>query len=450
MIDLIKGDQKSKGEPKATLFLTILAIILLGSGYTVALLAKGLMIVFAMVPVVLMVIIGTYLLFTQLSVFFIRRLKKKEKFFWYKTNMILFSDLSFRMKDNARTFFLVAIVSTVAFSAIGSLYGFHSFITSSIKQINPTSISYAVEDGNEKADISFIDETLQEANIETDKEQIILHYYELNDESQVLLAKESDYNRFAKLSNEKTVKVEDGAPALIDPEIILLKAVNSDNQGKNLLNDSVVELTDGTTLEPVQLTMSNVLPSEDVYYVVSDNDFEQLPTPIKEESYYAWQETSGNDIPIETAEKLDNKLSTAVMRVGVYEEYSINIVYGPIMFVSLFIGIVFFVSAGSFLYFRLYSDLDEDKRKFQAITKMGLTDKELEKVLSRQIMILFFAPIAIALIHGAVALTTLSHLFVYSLFKESVMVLGVFLAIQVVYFFVVRYYYIRQIKIALR
>src|SRR5690625_2861825 len=224
--------------------------------------------------------------------------------------------------------------------------------------------------------------------------------------------------------------------------------VNGIGRTTKLLNDSVVELTDGATLEPVHLTMSNELPSEDVCYVVSDNDFEQLPTAAKEEKYYAWQETSRNDIPIETAEKLDNKLPTA-MRVGVYEEYSINIVYGPIMFVSLFIGIVFFVSAGSFLYFRLYSDLDEDKRKFQAITKMGLTDKELEKVLSRQILILFFAPIAVALIHGAVALTALSHLFVYSLFKESVMVLGVFLAIQVVYFFVVRYYYIRQIKTAL-
>src|SRR5699024_7889951 len=120
--------------------------------------------------------------------------------------MILLSDLSFRMKDNARTFFLVAIVSTVAFSAIGSLYGLHSFITSSVQQVNPTSISYMDEDGNEEANVSFVDETLQEANIETFKEQITLSYYEVSNESRVLIAKESDYNRFAKLSNEETVK----------------------------------------------------------------------------------------------------------------------------------------------------------------------------------------------------------------------------------------------------
>ncbi|AWI12927.1 hypothetical protein CQJ30_12645 [Caldibacillus thermoamylovorans] len=57
--------------------------------------------------------------------------------------------------------------------------------------------------------------------------------------------------------------------------------------------------------------------------------------------------------------------------------------YGPILFVGLFIGVVFFVSAGSFLYFRLYMDLDEDKQKFSSIAKMGLTVKELKKVLTR-------------------------------------------------------------------
>ncbi|MDE1455852.1 ABC transporter permease, partial [Bacillus paralicheniformis] len=77
-----------------------------------------------------------------------------------------------------------------------------------------------------------------------------------------------------------------------------------------------------------------------------------------------------------------------------YEVYDISKGYGPVLFVGLFIGIVFFVSAGSFLYFRLYTDLDDDKQKFKSIAKMGLTDRELHKVLNRQIGILFFAPIA--------------------------------------------------------
>src|SRR5690606_9333961 len=124
LIDLIKGSAVPKKEPKASVLLSVLAALLLAVGYGVALSVKGEAVIFAMIPVTTIVIIGTYFLFTQLSVFVIHRLKNRKPLFWKKTNLVLFSDLSNRMKDNARTFFFVAIVSTVAFTAIGSLVGF--------------------------------------------------------------------------------------------------------------------------------------------------------------------------------------------------------------------------------------------------------------------------------------------------------------------------------------
>lgn len=129
-----------------------------------------------------------------------------------------------------------------------------------------------------------------------------------------------------------------------------------------------------------------------------------------------------------------------------YISYEITKMWSPIMFVGLFIGIVFFVSAGSFLYFRLYTDLDDDKEKFQAISKIGLTTKEMSKVMSKQVAILFFTPIIVALIHGGIALTALSHMFDQNLVVEASLVLGTFFVIQVIYFFLVRYFYVKQIK----
>src|SRR5690606_16720495 len=118
-VDLIKGNEAPKKEPKASVYLSVLSIILLAAGYTTALIVKNLQVIIAMIPVTIVVIIGTYFLFTQLSVYTINLLKKSKNFFWKKTNLVLMSDLAYRMKDNARTFFFVAIVSTVAFSAIG-------------------------------------------------------------------------------------------------------------------------------------------------------------------------------------------------------------------------------------------------------------------------------------------------------------------------------------------
>lgn len=452
LIDLIKSDKQSKGEPKASILLTLFAVALLGAGYFTALKVEGVQVVVALLPVVIVVVIGTYFLFTQVSVFMIRRLKKRENFFWRKTNMLLLSDLSFRMKDNARTFFLVAIISTVAFSAIGTLYGFQSFLSAGVEQVNPNTLSYQdYETGKEEENIALIDKILQEENIEVTKEQTTLHYYEKDNDSRVMIVKASDYNRFANLINKESIHVEDGAPFVIDTQLDMMLAGNQGKSEKELLSDATVELGGETTIEPVQIIESNALPSFMLYYVVSDNDFNKLPAPISEENYYAWQEANDKDIPLEIAKKLseDLELSRQGLSIGSYEKYIMNKAYSSILFVGLFIGIVFFVSAGSFLYFRLYSDLDDDKKKFQAITKIGLTEKELKKVLNRQTFLLFFAPIAVALVHGAVALTALSHMFFHSLVKESAIVLGLFLAIQIVYFFIVRFYYTRQIKQAL-
>jgi putative ABC transport system permease protein len=76
------------------------------------------------------------------------------------------------------------------------------------------------------------------------------------------------------------------------------------------------------------------------------------------------------------------------------------------------------------------------------------TEKELKEIISRQTMILFFASIIVAIIHGAVALTALSQLFDFSLVKESATVLSVFFVIQSLYFFVVRFFYTKQVKAA--
>jgi len=130
-----------------------------------------------------------------------------------------------------------------------------------------------------------------------------------------------------------------------------------------------------------------------------------------------------------------------------YSLHILNQAFGAVLFVGLFIGAVFFVAAGSFLYFRLYTDLEEDRRKFAAIAKLGLTDGELSGIVTKQLAILFLMPIAVAAVHGAVALTALQHMFAYNLIKESAAVLGVFILIQVVYFLAVRSRYIRQVKV---
>src|SRR5690625_660224 len=444
LAELIKGSKQSKGEPKASIILTFLAILLLAGGYAVALMVHGSSVVMVMIPVIFVVIIGTYFLFTQLSVYGIHFLKRRKSIFWKKTNMILLSDLSFRMKDNARTFFMVAIISTVAFSAIGSLYGFQAYLTDGLKETNPYSFSYVELDDRKQTDeaVATVDDLLEEKSIMTNKIEADLTYYDTQGDWRILIASESQYNEFAEVLEREPIQI--GADEIVGIE---QSDVMMEGYEQNPLSERPVILQNGEEHDMTQLIQSEVLPELEAHYVVSDEIYEQLPDPIETERYIGWYVTSGSkDAVIEAGEVLDEEIEGYTFQARDYNMFIINRAYGPVMFIGLFIGIVFFISAGSFLYFRLFSDLDEDKEKFSKIVKMGLTDKELKKVVTRQTAILFFAPIVVALVHGAVALTALAHLFGYDLIRESSVVLGGFLCIQIVYYVIVRYVYTKQLK----
>lgn len=445
LADLIKGSDQEKSEPKASIILALLAAILLIGGYLVALIAKGTSVVMVMLPVILVVIIGTYFFFTQFSVFGIRYLKRRKSFFWKRTNMILLSDLSFRMKDNARSFFMVAIISTVAFSAIGTLFGFKAFINDGFANLKTHSFTYIADEDEEESikEVSrIVDKRLAKEEMEAKKLEANLSMYESEQGRAIFVIDESTFNGYAALSGEEPI-------LLSKNEMIGVQAERSGIDGYLAyeLVDHPVLLANGETKEMTKEIHSNVLSGLDGYYIVPDDFHEQLPEPLRSEGHLVWAVPDGDeDQLIEVGEALIDEIDDYAFQANDVMLYEINKSYGPILFIGLFIGLVFFISAGSFLYFRLYTDLDADKEKFASIAKIGLTDKEVTKVIRRQTMILFFAPIVVALVHGAVALTALSHLFDYSLVRESSIVLGSFLLIQIVYYAVVRYLYTKQIK----
>lgn len=445
LVALLKGDEIAKTEPKANIWLTIVAVLLLGSGYVMALAVPGAQVIVVMIPVIILVVLGTYLLFSQLSVFLIRKLKSNQKLFWKRTNMLLFADLAYRMKDNARAFFIVAIVSTVAFSAIGALVSFQSLLTTGVKEANPFSFQYSVYDDTEKEDIDYVDATLANYNIENDKVTVDIPYYEQNDwEQSVAIVAPETYNAYAELLGEEQV---DLGPNEV---VVAEKGDGNLDYFTTSLDELSLPLANGSMIKPNyvddNIAKADVLPIMGEYFIVGDNIASELEEPENIEQYVSWNSENANqDKLIAAGKQFEEDEMYSVMAID-YTVYSITKIWSPILFVGLFIGIVFFVSAGSFLYFRLYADLDADKQKFQAISKIGLTTKEMSKIVSKQVVILFFTPIIVALFHGAVALTALSHMFDRSLLYEASLVLGAFFVIQVIYFFIVRYLYVKQVK----
>ncbi|MEK3906956.1 ABC transporter permease [Oceanobacillus sp. FSL K6-0127] len=452
LIDLIKGSSAPKKEPKASAVLSILSFLLLAAGYAIALAVSGAMVVAAMIPVTIIVIIGTYFLFTQLSVFMIHQLKKRKLLFWKKTNLVLFSDLAYRMKDNARAFFFVAIVSTVAFTAIGSLVGFRYMSTTSMVENTPFAMDYVskYDNDDEEEHIKLIESNLADFPYT----KVAVHIKKVSIPSLASeyvpltgIISESEYNELAKEAGQQDQQLE-----LTDNQTIFLYYQNSTSEATEHVESMDLEV-DGKELNQISNQGSNLIRTYDDYLVVDDQFYNDIEA-TESESYYGFQVKDWKATG-EVGEQLLQEMDVAetsgygedfrYASLG-YDWMELNQALGATLFIGLFIGAVFFVAAGSFLYFRLYADLENEKQKFAAISKIGLTDKELSKILTTQLALLFFVPIAVAVIHGAVALTALQNMFDFSLFKSSALVLGSFSLIQIVYFIVIRHNYIRKIK----
>ncbi|RUS46081.1 FtsX-like permease family protein [Cohnella sp. AR92] len=448
LIDLLKGSTKPKPAPFASAFLSLSAVFLLAGGYAIALVVKGTLVVYAMIPVTIIVIAGTYLLFTQLSVYLINRSRGNRSFFWRRTNLVLFSDLAYRMKDNARTFFMVAILSTVAFSAIGSLIGFKSMYTSIMKDENPFAIEYTSQANNPQelsaSHLDLIERTLAGSGADYRKYEADIKYAKLQSGQAVAVVRASSFNSIAEAAGEKLAAVQGNEAAVVYYNNSLYK--KKSDMADVALADSKL------TLHPVQAIRSVTLPIFENYYVVPDPLYDRLGEGEKVDRFYAFDARKDSADLVAIGKELEGRLDQDGANGHFkyfsldYQLYLLDQQYGTVLFIGLFIGIVFFVGAGSFLYFRLYTDLEEDKRKFNAIRKLGLSDRELSGILTKQILLLFFVPILVAVIHGAVALTALQHMFDYGLFRQSALVLGIFVFIQIVYFALIRTRYIAKVK----
>ncbi|HHY0835456.1 TPA: FtsX-like permease family protein [Bacillus thuringiensis] len=445
IMKLFRGSAEAKPEPKASIISSILAVVLLSAGYVGALLSHGAMVFIMMIPVTTVVIIGTYLLYKQLSVFIIRLCKKSKRFYWTQTNIITLSDLAYRMRDNARMFFIVTIISTVAFSAIGTLVGFAS-MTKGIME-RPISFHYHSKQGNsnESQHIQMIDKGLKKHSIAASKTNISSKKTEEQSLRSAIFIKESDYKKYAKLTEEPFNTVANKEVVFLSanipgPTMKERKEITLPNMNENLKVKKVTSSSLGKILR------GNV-------YVISNNQYDSLQDGFIETKDYMYKTERTKD-EIEIGKELTHQIKPyqeySTFSAEEYEQNQSLQIAGPILFVGFFIGIVFFVCAGSFLYFRLFSDLEDDVRLFEMIRKVGLTSRELSKVVTIRLALLFFVPIGVATLHGAVALTALGQMFEYSLFKENTVVLSVFIGIQVVYFLLIRSRYVKQLKERLR
>lgn len=455
LIDLFQAGQKPKKEPKVSITLSILSALLLIVSYYLAATSTLHTMLFRMLPVIAMTTVGTYFFYTQLSVFLIRLLKRNRFFFWRKTNIVTISNLAYRLKDNARMFFMVTIVSAVAFCAVGALSS-TKVLTDQSQVEFPTEISYLAVDDNpiHNQNLAQIEHELQERGITYTSNQVPVKVVDIKSttskypEEELVIIRFSDYKIIAQEAGYEFTESE-----LTRNEV----AFTRQSVLEQYLPETYVLEQDDIKIAPTHMTEHVVFPFQiiaDEGVVVSDELYEKLEANHTETFYGFYTKEVEN-----TDGMLENLVDEGVAFASEENPYSIVVrgtineqmlsMYRMMFFVALLVGAVFFLAAGSFLYFRLYADLDYDIRQYLTIKKIGLTDQELTKIVTSQLALLFFVPIALAFVHSGFAFAALQSFYQLSIATEVILVLAAFLVAQILYFFFIRYRYLKKLKKAL-
>ena len=102
VIGLLKSGSEGEREPKSKWILTVLGILLLAAGYFLAITIKnpiGALLMFFVA--VVLVVLGTYCMFTSGSIVFLKLLRKNKKYYYKTRHFISVSGILYRMKQNA-------------------------------------------------------------------------------------------------------------------------------------------------------------------------------------------------------------------------------------------------------------------------------------------------------------------------------------------------------------
>lgn len=436
VLKLLKGTSAPKQEPKTSLFLAILSIILLGLGYYTAVITKREEVLKVMIPIAVMVIVATYFIFSHFSVLIIKILKRNRSFYMNKTTVLWISNLFYKIKDNTRIFFLISITSAVAFTAIGGVYACWRDKQQQAESSFPQALYYSVRDKNKVEDekLEFLETALRKENI---------NFSKVNGEFKTIIDGKNKLNfisetTYRELSSLAAIKVVD----FKDRETLLIAPYNKKlNESIVLNNENIIisKVLDKRILPALYVDVCVVKDS--LYNNIKDNSILNRLCVMDVHDYGKTLSLSRN---FEKKYESNNSDFVFISRAIMLDNS--KILYGVLILLGLFIGVIFFVTTGSFIYNKLYMESEIDKKKYKQLNKIGLTFKEIKRISTIEIGVLFLLPYIVASIHSLVAMIMVKNLFEVKVSVAAFLVMGSFLMIQTVYFLIIKGMYLSDVK----
>ncbi|MDE5569721.1 MAG: ABC transporter permease [Ruminococcus sp.] len=433
-IELLRGGNTGEKEPKAKWIIALLGIIALGAGYYIAITVKNpisaLLLFFV---AVILVILGTYLLFTAGSIALLKILKANKRYYYKTNHFISVSGMMYRMKQNAVGLANICILSTMVLTTVSPTVSMIIGVEDIIMQRYPYQLSFsAYKADKEKYQgiVDIVNETADEEGIKITKEIVYssLEFsalYEGNDEFR-LSNDTNDMRMLDYVYNLNFITAEDYSNyinkevTLNDDEVIFWsnrteykndsfrlfdKTYNIVEHTNNYIEDGMMSVdicpTFGIVVKDMSIIENLMQKQAEVYGGNSSTVVSQCKI-----------NTNGNsEEQIRLYEKIYDKLAVYVQdnSISYYTECreaqrdSAYGLYGGLFFLGMFLSVLFTIAAVLIIYYKQISEGYDDKKRFEIMQKVGMTEQEVKKSIHSQVLTVFFLPLITAGIHTAFA-----------------------------------------------
>lgn len=437
-VELLRGNNTGEKEPAAKWLMALIGFICLGAGYYLAVTTESpIKAITIFLLAVILVMAGTYLLFTAGSIVILKFLRRRKSFYYRTGNFISISGMLYRMKQNAIGLASICILSTgvlLMISMTVSIYfGMNDIMLNRYPYDVDMSVTSISEDECQTA-IEAFEKAIADNKVPVEKsvEEIYLDIVCSKNGDQILIKpantiRNSDSVLVLSLFTQAEYERLTGISAnLNDGEIFAWypSAVQKDS-----VTVDETEFTVKKWLDKNPLTCGEDAVSDNAVLVVTDEDFKKFDE-MRTEMYKGVSSAPagedltlhlGLDITGSETDKIDfgtpvmevvkdlkkngglseNSWITSGIRQQEYESYYAD--NGSLLFIGIFLGSLFLMGTAMIIYYKQISERYEDQKRFEIMQKVGLSRREVRSSVRRQILMVFFLPLLMAMLHITMA-----------------------------------------------
>ena len=453
-IELLRGGNVGEKEPKSKWFIAIIGLLCLAGGYYIAITTKNPLQVLSLFFVaVLLVIVGTYLLFISGSIVILKALRKNKKFYYNKKHFAAVSGMIYRMKQNAGGLASICVLSTMVLVVVSTTVSMYAGTEGELKQRYPADISVYSWYKEIPAELN-LDDALKEAEAESDKiidgsgcdvkESKGYTYfswavYRDGAEFKPVLDYNDDISMLYFVTRDEINKIEPNLQDRLKNKIPKLDAGSVAVYGTKKFNDDIINLLGKefkvAAAEKTDVNKDSYMSSmfSGVYYVVVDSKStltelfnlnsslgdDSVPTMLNNQIDYTLDGSSEEKIAASQA--LDSYFRENPFdsdKYGCYEECrdanrkQVYVLYGGLFFIGIFLGTMFLMVTVMIIFYKQISEGYDDKARYEIMEKVGMSNDEVKKSITSQVRMVFFLPIILAACHLAAAFPLLRRLLV--------------------------------------